>query len=596
VLEEAAQARLIEQQEGVGQYRFSHALVQETLYGELSTARRVRLHGQIGDAIEQAQAANLTPYLGELAQHYFEAAADGRADKAIEYALRAAEQAMRQYAWEEAVAQYGRALQVLELLPTPDPLRKCEVLLAKGDAESLIGSGSGDVPQARATFRQAAELARRAGSAEHLARAAIGMGGPNPLWPFESESRIAHLEEALAALPSGDNRLRVELLVQLGVLLYSSIWTFSRTASNLDAVETGLARALELMRDAIAMARRLDASTTLLALAAYERATSDSLNPAEHLANLQEMRELASQTDNPLMLTEAVEGLHFMYLALGDPGGAARALNDFAERARQLRHPHKTWRVVAARAMYALIDGRFAEAEEFVSEAHAAAGTWTATYFQQTHALRREQGRSADAWDLVRSAAHMYSAWPDTDLYAAVHAADINDAEQARFHLDRIVIEKVIAPHMLFTDSGCCCAILTEVVVRYGTSDEARLLYDAFHPFHDRYIVENPWSIFYGSVSHYLGLLATFLRQWDAAEQHFADALEAHRRVGARPYAAWTQHAWAAMLIERAEPPDRERALTMVDQALAEAESMGMSRLSEQALALKVRVQGILKA
>ena len=35
-----------------GQYRFTHALMQETLLGELSAARQVRLHGRIAEALE----------------------------------------------------------------------------------------------------------------------------------------------------------------------------------------------------------------------------------------------------------------------------------------------------------------------------------------------------------------------------------------------------------------------------------------------------------------------------------------------------------------------------------------------------------------
>ncbi len=50
------------------------------------------------------------------------------------------------------------------------------------------------------------------------------------------------------------------------------------------------------------------------------------------------------------------------------------------------------------------------------------------------------------------------------------------------------------------------------------------------------------------------------------------------------------------MLLRRGTPGDQEHALELADEALAAAEEMGMARLAEQALALKVRVQGILKA
>ena len=48
VLEEALASRVIEElPQSVGRYQFTHALIQETLAGELSTTRKVRLHARV---------------------------------------------------------------------------------------------------------------------------------------------------------------------------------------------------------------------------------------------------------------------------------------------------------------------------------------------------------------------------------------------------------------------------------------------------------------------------------------------------------------------------------------------------------------------
>ena len=53
VLEEALAARVIEElPRSVGRYQFTHALIQETLAGELSTTRKVRIHARIAEALE----------------------------------------------------------------------------------------------------------------------------------------------------------------------------------------------------------------------------------------------------------------------------------------------------------------------------------------------------------------------------------------------------------------------------------------------------------------------------------------------------------------------------------------------------------------
>ena len=54
LLDEAGAAHIVEASTVFGRYRFSHAFIQQTLYDELSTTNRLRLHGQVGQALEEA--------------------------------------------------------------------------------------------------------------------------------------------------------------------------------------------------------------------------------------------------------------------------------------------------------------------------------------------------------------------------------------------------------------------------------------------------------------------------------------------------------------------------------------------------------------
>jgi predicted ATPase len=157
-LDDAVAARLVEERDAPGLYRFSHALVQETLYDGLSTARRMRLHRAIGDALEQLHAANPAPYYAELAYHFGAAAPLGEGDRAVEYAVRAGEQSMAQFAWESAVEQYQRADRAFAFVDQPDPHRHCAVLLALGDAQHRADRKSYGSPAARETFLRAADM------------------------------------------------------------------------------------------------------------------------------------------------------------------------------------------------------------------------------------------------------------------------------------------------------------------------------------------------------------------------------------------------------------------------------------------------------
>ncbi|MGI8549880.1 MAG: ATP-binding protein, partial [Dehalococcoidia bacterium] len=139
-LEEAETARVIDVLGKGGRYEFAHALVRETLYGELPSRRRVRLHRQVGEALEQQYARSLDSHLSELAYHFLEGAAGGGdIEQAIDYARRAAEHALAQYAYEAAVGQYEAALALLDETEAADTVLRCDLLLLLAGALNEAG-------------------------------------------------------------------------------------------------------------------------------------------------------------------------------------------------------------------------------------------------------------------------------------------------------------------------------------------------------------------------------------------------------------------------------------------------------------------------
>ena len=93
---EAMAARVIAELPNVtGQYWFSHALIRETLYDEVSTGRRLLLHRRLGGILEDLYAGDPEPHMAELARHFGEAAPGGDAEKAIDYARDRIEKARR---------------------------------------------------------------------------------------------------------------------------------------------------------------------------------------------------------------------------------------------------------------------------------------------------------------------------------------------------------------------------------------------------------------------------------------------------------------------------------------------------------------------
>jgi predicted Ser/Thr protein kinase/tetratricopeptide (TPR) repeat protein len=114
-LDEAARAHLItELVGGRGRFSFLHALIRETLYDELGSSRRIRLHRRVAEAIEHLTQGRTNPPLADLAHHFAQSASAGVAAKAVDYATRAGDRAADGLAFEEAARLYELGLQSLE--------------------------------------------------------------------------------------------------------------------------------------------------------------------------------------------------------------------------------------------------------------------------------------------------------------------------------------------------------------------------------------------------------------------------------------------------------------------------------------------------
>lgn len=123
LLSQAGAHELVQEAGALGRYRFTHILIRETLYEDLTAAKRMRLHRRVGEVLEEMFASNLEPRLPELAHHWFKAAQAGDQSKTVEYAQRAAEQASSRLAFEEAARLYQRALKAADLAGADDAMR-----------------------------------------------------------------------------------------------------------------------------------------------------------------------------------------------------------------------------------------------------------------------------------------------------------------------------------------------------------------------------------------------------------------------------------------------------------------------------------------
>lgn len=565
LLDEAVGARILAEPSGIaGRYSFSHTLIRETLYEELTTPLRVRWHRRVGEVLEDVHRANPDAHLPELAQHFFQAVPGGDVERAIRYGIRAAERATQLLAYEEAAGHYERALQALDLKLSGDEAERCELLLALGDAQSR----SGEREKSRAVFQRAAELARKLSRPAGFARAALGFGGRGEMGMPRDDVLLALLEEALRVLGESETGLRVRILARLvGTTPYS------------DSLETRAA----LSQEAVELARRIgDPETLLVALAARAWALLGPDHVEERLAVGTEILRLAQEVGNKAMVFAGHEYRFGVLLVLGDIPAADREIDAAARLAEEIRQPVYSWFATWWRGSRALCDGRFDEAER-LRQAALAIGQRIqhpgamAIAEGQAIWLAGERGGTQEAFEAGFQFLLDYYPPAAIALRAgeAAYHAEAGDAEEARRCFEALAVHDFADiprdEHWLVT-----MTTLAQACGALRDTRRAATLYEQLHPFAHRNIVHNLLRTYAGSVSHHLGLLAAAMGRQGQAARHFEDALEMNARMGVRPILARTQYEYARMLLDRGRAGDQRRAAALLDQALACSEELGL--------------------
>lgn len=553
LLDEAMQARVVSDVPGaIGRMRFAHALIRDAAYQALPRARRVELHERVGEALETVHAADLDPHLAELALHFYEAGTPA----AVDYARRAGARAVALHGYEEAVRLYELALAALGVAT---PAERVRLLLALGDAQGRRGDDAG----AKATFLQAADLARTAGESELLARACGGYGG-RFLWShgLTDDRLIPLLEEGIAAVGTGDSALRVRLLSRLAAALRHGPTRARREA---------------LMQEAIQMARRIgDPVTTASALTAAESALHAPHTVRQRLANAGEIVELATVAGDRERLFDGHEHAFWASWELGDTDRRSRELAEMTRCAHDLRQPAQLWMLAAAHATFALAQGRFDEAPGLIRKA-AEIGepvlTWNAgaARILQRFLLCRERGGLEAYLAEVRDDE---PAFPSPLVHRSVLAhgyARLGRVEEAAPLVTEIFSHDLSDWHV-DEQWFVSLSLLAETCALLDEGAHAAGLYALLEPYADHNAVAVP-ELALDSTGRPLGILATLLERYDAAEEHFRAAAAMNERTGARP---WLAHTWAehAVLLDRRG--DRAGAAELRAQAGAAYEELGM--------------------
>jgi DNA-binding SARP family transcriptional activator len=571
-LDEAIAAGLLAEA-GHGEYSFAHALVRHTIYEQLSSARRMRLHRQLGDALEAL--GNPEAHVQELAHHFMRAAADGQSAKAADYALAAGRSATSRLGHEEAAAHYEQGLEALTLSGEPHQQRRCELLLALGEARW----NTGKLDNARQAYEQAAELAEQPSDTTALGRAAVDFCGPHRGELDTSLTRPVAilLQRALAALDEKDSSLRARLMGRLGAML-------AHTAD-----EHGTPA---LTRQALQMARRVGDKATLAdVLASTLWAIRGPDNLHESLALAGELARVADEVGDDT--TRALTHLRLLdlRLQLGDIDAVERELKALQQLAQTRKEPYFTWLLAQLRVGHALLQGRLQDSETLAHDAmtrrfESHDETAGRIFGTQMFWIRHEQGQLDELLQISKNLTEQYPQIPAARCALAVIYVELGQTAQAHHELEELARDDFCDlprdDSWLSNLSG-----LSVVASMLGDVRRARLLYTLLLPYADR-CMNKGLLLSLGSVSRPLGILATALSRYEDAAEHFKQALKINTRIKSPLWIGHTQLCYARMLLLRNDPGDNDKAIDLLTQSIATAEALGLTLLADRARPLKL--------
>jgi len=546
--------------------RFTHEIVRRALYDRLSRLRRAELHLRVGEALESA-GANSDRALADLAHHFGAAAPFGGTERAIDYNLRAARAASAALAFDDAAMRLRTAIEI-GIQGQPE---RAGALLELGAASHRAGKAT----DALDAFASAAELARALDSGELLARAAIGY--EDACWRpgVIRADAIELLEEALAAVDDSNDELRIGLLAGL-----------SRALDFAGERERGA-----LVRDnAIALARRYEDRAGLAKVLVGSYWARGTTPLEEILSMLTEARDLAQELGDAEIHTEAMAWRVPTFVALCDLDSARAevvALREMAEHTAQPFMHHVAEHYGSA---IALCDGNLADAEAMAGRSHDWARLLTGRDASGTHGIqmfgvRREQGRLAELAPVIRilaGGAEREGPWRPG---LAVVLAELGMEREAKRELSRLAAEGIdgyqaslwLATLTYLTDA--CAAVNDEGM--------AAIVYPELEPLAGTNVMIGHLVACYGAADRYLGMLAAILGEPGRAEEHFEQAMEQNRRMGASTWVAHTAYEYGRFLLRRGRRA-RDHAQALLGEAAGLAERIGM-----EGLLGKIRLLGV---
>ena len=540
-------------------YRFHHALVRDAIYAGLDRDLRGRLHARVARALEQRTPAEPSEHSASIAHHYEQSSDREDRIRAVHFYEMAASWSSARGAFEDTPEHLERALSLIDYANPRTLVQRCRLLLRLGDAWGDAGMRD----RARDALQKAAALASRAGLREELATAALRYA-PDLLaleaGIYDAEM-VRLLEEAIENF-RGPSLLRARLLARLAIALQ---WSDDERVRG---------------RSLCAEANELVAPSSDKDARGYVTTISWVVNFLPNEPGIE-----------PLNVTPCSDDLEIFrrvlrvtaFLTRGEIGEADAEVTRLSDVIDRSKRPQARWYVGLMRTIRAEMEGRFEQADKFASEYYALGRQYAdRNAFHSYEALYAM--RSFDIGGIERFESrvrYMVDAFPRMVAWRAGLAyvlAELNRNDEARFHLHQVASKRALS-ELTFNEWNVTTALMAMACTTVGDKPLASELYNHLLPHADHLVVFGYCTYCLGSTHWLLGRLASLLREWRLADQHFRVAIATNSIIGARACTARAYIDHAQMLVAAGKRSD---ALIQASSANEIASALGMLQLARK--------------
>jgi tetratricopeptide (TPR) repeat protein len=549
-------------------YSFADVIVRDVVHEEVSHLRHKKLHNSVGNALEKVYADNIDQHLGELAYHYLES---GDKDKALDYFSKAGEKAQKVYAHNEAFSYLQHALELLEEKEAA-PGKKASVIERLGDLKAWMGETDAGMKY----WNKSLALWNQLRDKKSVAALHVKMA--NLLWDSFGDKEKAS-EHHNAALEILEKEPESAELARLYENISHMLWRTGETA-----------KASSLAEKALKLAERFNDAETL-AESCNDLATL-SQKPEEALKYCERGLEAAVENNCIETALRLYNNISLYYEALGNGQKMVEMLQEGYELAKKAGETFgRSW--IGRNLAYCYLNmgemqkalAMLEELLEFAKRTKNTVGIIQATY--RIGRIYRYMGEWDQSLQYLREAYDI--AIKTTEYHTIAEAAvdlgglfmETEEYTEAEKYLNEANNTSEKAGDIMYQVSDVL-PMLAELYLRKGETERAKQLIKRMYERAKKAEFKPDAT----STEMLEGMLCREQRNWEQSIRHFEKSLAESKSVNKQKWYVYQYaqllYEYGSMYLERNEEGDKERAFSLLNQALDIYQKNGANKRADK--------------